>query len=112
MAPRFARLLLLPLLCLSAPALAQAADGGGPDSALATPTPESARAVEASPAAPHPLAGFGNEAFFLRSDDDDFILIPAGRLRRLPRLPGRRTPEGPGQHLSSRAAPGWRRTAR
>lgn len=37
--------------------------------------------AEGAPAEPHPNAGFGNEAFFLRSDDDNFVLLVAGRLQ-------------------------------
>lgn len=50
-----------------------------------TPAPQVARpaAVEPPPvqAAAHPNAGFANEVFFLRSDDDNFILTPTGRFQ-------------------------------
>ena len=55
--------LLLGLL-LAAPVLAQPAPQRAPEAAL-----------------PHLEAGFGNDWFFLRSSDDDFIFIPSGRLQ-------------------------------
>ncbi len=46
------------------------------DEARPAPAP-----AEPAPVVPHLAAGFGNEAFFVRSDDDNFVLIPGGRFQ-------------------------------
>lgn len=67
---------LLLALCLASVAVAARADEAVKETpAPALPAPEKA-ACEL-----HPNAGFANEAFFLRSDDDNFILLPSGRLQ-------------------------------
>lgn len=57
-----------------------------PDSTMATPTAAPGRSNAPPPAVTDPgvqpvLAGFGNEFFFLKSADDNFILMPNGRLQ-------------------------------
>jgi phosphate-selective porin len=58
---------------------APAPDAAKPDSAVAAPTAPAG--TVAVPGVEHLNAGFGNEAFFLRSDDDNFVFIPSGRLQ-------------------------------
>jgi phosphate-selective porin OprO and OprP len=47
----------------------------------ATPASEAPPPPATAPADVHANSGFGNEAFFLRSDDDNFVLLVAGRLQ-------------------------------
>lgn len=72
--------LLLLAAVLAGPAAAEE-PAPTPAPYAATPAPE-VKPEEAKPAEPpHANAGFGNEAFFLRSDDDNFILVPGGRFQ-------------------------------
>jgi phosphate-selective porin len=71
-----------------------AVDGGSPSDTGTPPSTTGTTATTATTAATapmpnaevkppdnHPNAGFGNEVFFLRSSDDNFILIPSGRFQ-------------------------------
>lgn len=59
----------------------KASDKPVTDSATANPPGTDTHPAKVPVAEPHANAGFGNEGFFLRSNDDNFVLMVSGRLQ-------------------------------
>lgn len=86
----FRSILIAVCVSISGVAWAEEPPVATPAPAPSSPPPSTPAAeVAAAPAQatnpqlqlPHMNAGFGNEMFFLRSDDDSFVLMPSGRFQ-------------------------------